>query len=159
MTTRSALQCFTVRCAAVAARLEDPYIDTTMKVSSCLSTSNHTTTSTELTAVTRVCVCVCRPVLRAPSRCVPLECSCSSACGPCVLTAAMLSCSLQPTQRPQTSLNATRSAGACKHHANPDTHHGTCQFTPLQSEGLISTVPVCAQTFMKPCVFVVILAT
>ncbi|XP_028299409.1 BLOC-2 complex member HPS3 isoform X3 [Gouania willdenowi] len=29
--TKSALQCFTVRCAAVAARLEDPYIDTTMK--------------------------------------------------------------------------------------------------------------------------------
>uniref|UniRef100_A0A3Q3KNI8 BLOC-2 complex member HPS3 N-terminal domain-containing protein n=1 Tax=Monopterus albus TaxID=43700 RepID=A0A3Q3KNI8_MONAL len=29
--TRSALQCYTVRCAAVAARIEDPYIDTTMK--------------------------------------------------------------------------------------------------------------------------------
>ncbi len=29
---RTALQCFTVRCAAVAARIEDPYIDTTMKV-------------------------------------------------------------------------------------------------------------------------------
>ncbi|KAJ0032807.1 hypothetical protein NQD34_002888 [Periophthalmus magnuspinnatus] len=29
--TRSALQCFTVRCAALAARVEDPYIDTTMK--------------------------------------------------------------------------------------------------------------------------------
>ncbi|XP_068446092.1 BLOC-2 complex member HPS3 [Clinocottus analis] len=29
--TKSALQCFTVRCAAVAARLDDPYIDTTMK--------------------------------------------------------------------------------------------------------------------------------
>ncbi|XP_041862179.1 Hermansky-Pudlak syndrome 3 protein isoform X2 [Melanotaenia boesemani] len=29
--TKSALQCFTVRCAAVAARIEDPYIDTTMK--------------------------------------------------------------------------------------------------------------------------------
>lgn len=29
---RNALQCFTVRCAAVAARIEDPYIDTTMKV-------------------------------------------------------------------------------------------------------------------------------
>ncbi|XP_051929503.1 BLOC-2 complex member HPS3-like isoform X1 [Hippocampus zosterae] len=29
--TKSALQCFTVRCAAVAARLEDPYIDTTMR--------------------------------------------------------------------------------------------------------------------------------
>lgn len=29
---RSALQSFTVRCAAVAARIEDPYIDTTMKV-------------------------------------------------------------------------------------------------------------------------------
>lgn len=29
--TKSALQCFTVRCAAVAARMEDPYIDTTMK--------------------------------------------------------------------------------------------------------------------------------
>uniref|UniRef100_A0A3Q1GXC8 HPS3 biogenesis of lysosomal organelles complex 2 subunit 1 n=1 Tax=Anabas testudineus TaxID=64144 RepID=A0A3Q1GXC8_ANATE len=29
--TKNALQCFTVRCAAVAARLEDPYIDTTMK--------------------------------------------------------------------------------------------------------------------------------
>ncbi|XP_041790937.1 Hermansky-Pudlak syndrome 3 protein isoform X2 [Chelmon rostratus] len=29
--TKSALQCFTVRCAAVAARTEDPYIDTTMK--------------------------------------------------------------------------------------------------------------------------------
>lgn len=29
---RSALQCFTVRCAALAARIEDPYIDTTMKV-------------------------------------------------------------------------------------------------------------------------------
>uniref|UniRef100_A0A3B4XY45 HPS3 biogenesis of lysosomal organelles complex 2 subunit 1 n=1 Tax=Seriola lalandi dorsalis TaxID=1841481 RepID=A0A3B4XY45_SERLL len=27
----NALQCFTVRCAAVAARIEDPYIDTTMK--------------------------------------------------------------------------------------------------------------------------------
>ncbi|XP_053369467.1 Hermansky-Pudlak syndrome 3 protein isoform X1 [Clarias gariepinus] len=29
--TRNALQCFTVRCSAVAARVEDPYIDTTMK--------------------------------------------------------------------------------------------------------------------------------
>lgn len=29
--TKSALQCFTVRCAAVAARIQDPYIDTTMK--------------------------------------------------------------------------------------------------------------------------------
>ncbi|CAN9500710.1 unnamed protein product [Ophioblennius macclurei] len=29
--TKSALQCFTVRCAAVAARVEDPYIDTTMR--------------------------------------------------------------------------------------------------------------------------------
>lgn len=29
---RGALQSFTVRCAAVAARIEDPYIDTTMKV-------------------------------------------------------------------------------------------------------------------------------
>ncbi|KAM9386349.1 BLOC-2 complex member HPS3 [Pholidichthys leucotaenia] len=29
--TRSALQCFTVRCSSVAARIEDPYIDTTMK--------------------------------------------------------------------------------------------------------------------------------
>ncbi|XP_035502478.1 Hermansky-Pudlak syndrome 3 protein isoform X3 [Scophthalmus maximus] len=29
--TKNALQCFTVRCAAVAARIEDPYIDTTMK--------------------------------------------------------------------------------------------------------------------------------
>ncbi|XP_072294219.1 BLOC-2 complex member HPS3 [Eucyclogobius newberryi] len=29
--TRNALQCFTVRCAALAARMEDPYIDTTMK--------------------------------------------------------------------------------------------------------------------------------
>ncbi|XP_061831508.2 BLOC-2 complex member HPS3 isoform X1 [Nerophis lumbriciformis] len=29
--TKSALQCFTVRCAAVAARFEDPYIDTTMR--------------------------------------------------------------------------------------------------------------------------------
>ncbi|KAM9848485.1 BLOC-2 complex member HPS3 [Aulostomus maculatus] len=29
--TKSALQCFTVRCAAVATRVEDPYIDTTMK--------------------------------------------------------------------------------------------------------------------------------
>lgn len=29
---RSALQSFTVRCAALAARIEDPYIDTTMKV-------------------------------------------------------------------------------------------------------------------------------
>ncbi|XP_074523944.1 BLOC-2 complex member HPS3 isoform X2 [Halichoeres trimaculatus] len=29
--TRNALQCFTVRLAAVAARIEDPYIDTTMK--------------------------------------------------------------------------------------------------------------------------------
>ncbi|XP_077572733.1 BLOC-2 complex member HPS3 isoform X1 [Stigmatopora nigra] len=29
--TQNALQCFTVRCAAVAARFEDPYIDTTMK--------------------------------------------------------------------------------------------------------------------------------
>lgn len=29
---RSALQSFTVRCAAVAARIEDPYIDTTLKV-------------------------------------------------------------------------------------------------------------------------------
>ncbi|KAK9967855.1 hypothetical protein ABG768_022836 [Culter alburnus] len=29
--TRNALQCFTVRCSAVAARLDDPYIDTTMK--------------------------------------------------------------------------------------------------------------------------------
>lgn len=29
---RGALQSFTVRCAAVAARFEDPYIDTTMKV-------------------------------------------------------------------------------------------------------------------------------
>ncbi|XP_059197814.1 Hermansky-Pudlak syndrome 3 protein isoform X2 [Centropristis striata] len=29
--TKSALQCFTVRCAAVAARIDDPYIDTTMK--------------------------------------------------------------------------------------------------------------------------------
>lgn len=29
--TRNALQCFSVRCSAVAARLEDPYIDTTMK--------------------------------------------------------------------------------------------------------------------------------
>ncbi|KAM6921324.1 BLOC-2 complex member HPS3 isoform 3-T3 [Xenentodon cancila] len=29
--TKSALQCFTVRCAAVAARIEDPYIDTTMR--------------------------------------------------------------------------------------------------------------------------------
>ncbi|XP_061153983.1 Hermansky-Pudlak syndrome 3 protein isoform X1 [Syngnathus typhle] len=29
--TKSALQCFTVRCAAVAARLEDPYVDTTMR--------------------------------------------------------------------------------------------------------------------------------
>ncbi|KAJ8374350.1 hypothetical protein SKAU_G00049300 [Synaphobranchus kaupii] len=29
--TRNALQCFSVRCSAVAARAEDPYIDTTMK--------------------------------------------------------------------------------------------------------------------------------
>lgn len=29
--TKSALQCFTVRCSAVAARIEDPYIDTTVK--------------------------------------------------------------------------------------------------------------------------------
>ncbi|RXM27422.1 Hermansky-Pudlak syndrome 3 protein [Acipenser ruthenus] len=29
--TRNALQCFTVRCSAVAARTEDPYVDTTMK--------------------------------------------------------------------------------------------------------------------------------
>ncbi|XP_077391712.1 BLOC-2 complex member HPS3 isoform X2 [Festucalex cinctus] len=29
--TKSALQCFTVRCAAVVARFEDPYIDTTMR--------------------------------------------------------------------------------------------------------------------------------
>ncbi|XP_008282511.1 BLOC-2 complex member HPS3 isoform X3 [Stegastes partitus] len=29
--TKNALQCFTVRCSAVAARIEDPYIDTTMK--------------------------------------------------------------------------------------------------------------------------------
>ncbi|KAF4098031.1 Hermansky-Pudlak syndrome 3 protein isoform X1 [Onychostoma macrolepis] len=29
--TRNALQCFTVRCSAVAARVDDPYIDTTMK--------------------------------------------------------------------------------------------------------------------------------
>ncbi|KAJ8278304.1 hypothetical protein GJAV_G00086160 [Gymnothorax javanicus] len=29
--TRNALQCFSVRCSAVAARVEDPYIDTTMK--------------------------------------------------------------------------------------------------------------------------------
>ncbi|XP_055073601.2 BLOC-2 complex member HPS3 isoform X1 [Misgurnus anguillicaudatus] len=29
--TRNALQCFTVRCSAVAARVQDPYIDTTMK--------------------------------------------------------------------------------------------------------------------------------
>ncbi|KAK2835160.1 hypothetical protein Q5P01_015644 [Channa striata] len=29
--TRNALQCFTVRCAAVAARIEDPYIDTTLR--------------------------------------------------------------------------------------------------------------------------------
>ncbi|RVE73638.1 hypothetical protein OJAV_G00033220 [Oryzias javanicus] len=29
--TKNALQCFTVRCSAVAARVEDPYIDTTMK--------------------------------------------------------------------------------------------------------------------------------
>ncbi|XP_051233948.1 Hermansky-Pudlak syndrome 3 protein isoform X3 [Dicentrarchus labrax] len=29
--TKNALQCFTVRCAAVTARIEDPYIDTTMK--------------------------------------------------------------------------------------------------------------------------------
>uniref|UniRef100_A0A8C7YCI4 HPS3 biogenesis of lysosomal organelles complex 2 subunit 1 n=1 Tax=Oryzias sinensis TaxID=183150 RepID=A0A8C7YCI4_9TELE len=29
--TKNALQCFTVRCSAVAARMEDPYIDTTMK--------------------------------------------------------------------------------------------------------------------------------
>ncbi|KAM6963134.1 BLOC-2 complex member HPS3 [Aplochiton taeniatus] len=29
--TKNALQCFTVRCAAVAARAKDPYIDTTMK--------------------------------------------------------------------------------------------------------------------------------
>ncbi|KAK7888613.1 hypothetical protein WMY93_024173 [Mugilogobius chulae] len=29
--TRNALQCFTVRCAALAARIVDPYIDTTMK--------------------------------------------------------------------------------------------------------------------------------
>ncbi|XP_077440279.1 BLOC-2 complex member HPS3 isoform X2 [Vanacampus margaritifer] len=29
--TKNALQCFTVRCAAVAARFEDPYIDTTMR--------------------------------------------------------------------------------------------------------------------------------
>ncbi|KAM7387706.1 hypothetical protein PAMP_023927 [Pampus punctatissimus] len=29
--TKSALQCFTVRCAAIAARIEDPYIDTTMR--------------------------------------------------------------------------------------------------------------------------------
>ncbi|GAA6219560.1 Hermansky-Pudlak syndrome 3 protein [Lates japonicus] len=29
--TRNALQCFTVRCAAVATRIEDPYIDTTMR--------------------------------------------------------------------------------------------------------------------------------
>ncbi|XP_035996721.1 Hermansky-Pudlak syndrome 3 protein isoform X2 [Fundulus heteroclitus] len=31
ITNRNALQSFTVRCAAVAARVEDPYIDTTMK--------------------------------------------------------------------------------------------------------------------------------
>uniref|UniRef100_A0A672YFF7 BLOC-2 complex member HPS3 N-terminal domain-containing protein n=1 Tax=Sphaeramia orbicularis TaxID=375764 RepID=A0A672YFF7_9TELE len=30
--TKSAVQCFTAGCAAVAARIEDPYIDTTMKV-------------------------------------------------------------------------------------------------------------------------------
>ncbi|XP_068175639.1 BLOC-2 complex member HPS3 [Antennarius striatus] len=29
--TRSALQCYTVRCAALAARIDDPYIDTTVK--------------------------------------------------------------------------------------------------------------------------------
>lgn len=29
--TKNALQCFSVRCASVAARVEDPYIDTTMK--------------------------------------------------------------------------------------------------------------------------------
>ncbi|XP_075944551.1 BLOC-2 complex member HPS3 isoform X1 [Anarhichas minor] len=29
--TKNALQCFTVRCAAVAARIEDPYIDSTIK--------------------------------------------------------------------------------------------------------------------------------
>nr|XP_019960477.1 PREDICTED: Hermansky-Pudlak syndrome 3 protein isoform X1 [Paralichthys olivaceus] len=29
--TKNALQCFTVRCAALATRIEDPYIDTTMK--------------------------------------------------------------------------------------------------------------------------------
>ncbi|XP_039984437.1 Hermansky-Pudlak syndrome 3 protein [Xiphias gladius] len=40
--TKSALQCFTVRCAALAARIEDPYIDTTMKYKPVL-----------------LCVCVC----------------------------------------------------------------------------------------------------
>lgn len=34
---RNALQSYTVRCAALAARIEDPYIDTTMKVWSGLA--------------------------------------------------------------------------------------------------------------------------
>lgn len=49
MFVRNALQCFSVRCAAVAARAEDPYIDTTMKVRKLMEDgSTHGRTPREL---------------------------------------------------------------------------------------------------------------
>uniref|UniRef100_A0A665TJ91 HPS3 biogenesis of lysosomal organelles complex 2 subunit 1 n=1 Tax=Echeneis naucrates TaxID=173247 RepID=A0A665TJ91_ECHNA len=61
--TRSALQCFTVRCAAVAARIVDPYIDTTMKACPPSSLEVCALRMQLFIGLRSICVCGCHVVL------------------------------------------------------------------------------------------------
>lgn len=130
--SRGALQSFTVRCAAVAARIEDPYIDTTMKVWAVTWSWNemrelkcevilscHLNCSAYSSGQQYFCwnVCVrvraCRPAPLATWRCVHSGHSCSLVCALCVVLAIVSSCCPPLTQTRQKSLSGARSAEAC----------------------------------------------
>lgn len=115
---RNALQCFTVRCAAVAARIEEPYIDTTMKVTAWVLLLLFTVVCVQHHVPAGVCVCarVCslRPVHPAVWRCVLSGCSCLLAFALCVSTVLMSSSCPRRTPRHRKNLNASSSAGDCK---------------------------------------------
>ncbi|XP_057697970.1 Hermansky-Pudlak syndrome 3 protein isoform X2 [Corythoichthys intestinalis] len=61
--TQNALQCFTVRCAAVAARFEDPYIDTTMRACPPSSLEVCALRMQLFIGLRSLCVCGCHVIL------------------------------------------------------------------------------------------------
>lgn len=99
--TRNALQCFTVRCSAVAARVQDPYIDTTMKACPPFSME----------------VCALRIQLF-----IGLKVLCQDGDHIVLLTAADVD-SKEDTERPARK-NTSRKSSVCKSTEAPDSAHG-----------------------------------